>query len=123
MELEVAFTPGPFVVNRRHTARNNDSEIVIELEGGSSPIAIVCPINTYAAAGARQQAANARLFAASNRLLFSAGGVTEIPWNPSDFVGYSDEQIALIRKGFEHALGLAMQMLRPAIEAAVGAPR
>ena len=30
----------------------------------------------------------------------------QIEWNPSDFVGFSEEQIALIKQGFDHALNL-----------------
>ena len=57
-------TPGPWKANRAHPARANDSEIVIEQDGGSSPIAFVHPINTFSPDG-DQALANARLIEAA----------------------------------------------------------
>ncbi|EKP0311663.1 hypothetical protein ACTG16_23135 [Aeromonas sp. 23P] len=48
---------GLWVVNEKHPARSNDSEVIIEQKGGSAPIAICPPIH------GGQQRANARRIA------------------------------------------------------------
>lgn len=46
---------------------------------------------------------NRALVAAESKLL----RIVTIAWDPSAYIGYSDEQIALIKVGFDHALNQA----------------
>lgn len=59
-------TPGPWVANAFHIARTNDSEIIIEQDGGSAPIATCYAIGTLSL---DQSSANAKLIAAAPELL------------------------------------------------------
>lgn len=50
-----------------------------------------------------------------NELLEACKAVTTIPWDSSLFIGFSDEQIAKIKHGFDYALNQAHWKLAPAI--------
>lgn len=63
-------TPGKWAANAQHQARANDSEIVIEQEGGSSPICVVKPINTHYTGG-NQSIANAKAIASVPQMIFA----------------------------------------------------